>query len=432
MTKPLGHIAKHCLNIIFVLVYFAIIIGLYNSCITVYDTVNNRNFANQYNPGEQQMHPEYSIYMKSANEIRLYFRFFPKELAYFVNENDSIPRAQAKLFFRVTNSYAATHIIDSLTTTLNLQGKPRSHYLGYVPLRLPTEGKYIIEVFLTDVALNKSVSSVIEYNYSFSGGASSYIFLSQYGNPLFYPYFSATDTFRVRSEMFSTKQLRVSYYKPITTLPIPPDIQKNILLKPIPADSSWIIENPDTTLFYYNKGGIYCFTSKNEIIGKPYSCFNEFYPYIKEENELLKPLAYLCSKKEMTEYYSYPSIKQAVDTFWIQPTNDLDKSRELIRIYYNRVQLANYYFTDYKEGWLTDRGMIYIICGAPAIIRKTDEGEYWVYGRGSNDATKFFFYRENHPLFGNTYILERSDLYSRMWYNAISTWRDGRIFSLNP
>ncbi len=432
MTAPFKHIAKqNRINFKILWLCFSLI-SLFNSCITVYDTINNRNFADQYNPGERQLHPEYSIYMKSANEVRLYFRFFPKELAYIIQENDSIPGAKAKLFFRITNSYAATNIIDSLTTDFTFHGRPRPHYLGYVPINLPNEGKYIIEVFLTDVIRNKSVSTVIEYNYSQSGGASSYMFLSQYGNPLFYPHFSVADTFRVRSEMFSTKQLRVSYYKPVTTMPVPPDIQKNILLEHIPADSSWVVENPDTTLFHFKKEGIYYFASKNEITGKPYSCFNKFYPYIKTENELLKPLAYLCNKKEMDKYCSFPSIKQAVDTFWLQSTNDLDKSRELIRVYYNRVQLANYYFTDYKEGWLTDRGMIYVICGAPAIIRKSDEGEYWVYGKGTSDATKFFFYREKHPLFGATYLLERSDLYSRMWYNAISTWRDGRVFSLNP
>jgi len=432
MAKTLNHISKYHHIIISFLGLGIVFFGLFNSCITVYDTINNRNFAGQYNPGEHQMHPEYSIYMKSANEVRLYFRFFPKELAYIIAEGDSVPRSRAGLFFRITDRYNSTEIIDSLTSNFSFQGNPRPHFLGYVPINLPSEGKYIIEVFLTDLNVQQTVSTVIEYNNSYLGGTGSFMFLSQYGNPLFYPHFSVVDTFRVRAEMFNTKQLRISYYKPDTELPVPPDINQTILLEPKPVDSSWIVENPDTTLFNFNKEGIYYFSNRDGIFGKPFTCFNEFYPYIKAPDELFKPLAYLCTEKEMRKYRSYSSVKQAVDTFWLQATNDLDKSRELIRIYYNRVQLANYYFTDYKEGWLTDRGMIYVICGAPAIIRKSDEGEYWVYGKGANDATKFFFYRENHPLFGTAHILDRSDLYSRMWYNAISTWRDGRVFSLNP
>lgn len=432
MSRLLKNSRKHRPHTLFTFGVLLSIIITFNSCITVYDTINNRNFADQYNPAERQMHPEFSIYMRSADEVRLYFRFFPKELAYIPFEEDSIPKARASLFFRVTDSYTGTQIIDSLTSNFTLKGKPRAHFLGYVPIELPSEGKYIIEVFLTDVNVQQTVSTVLEYTHSKSGSSNSFMFLSQYGNPLFYPHFSVADTFRIRTEMFNSKQLWVSYYKPDISLPIPPDIQQNALIEPQAVDTSWVVENPDTVLFSYKNEGVYFFSNTNTIDGKAYACFNEQYPYIRTPEELIKPLSYLCTDKEMLKLQSYESEKQAVDTFWLESTNDMDKSRELIRIYYNRVQLANYYFTDFKEGWLTDRGMIYIICGAPAIIRKIDEGEYWIYGKGANEATKFFFYREKHPIFGNTYILERSDLYSRMWFNAISTWRDGRVFSLNP
>lgn len=413
-------------------IIIAVILSFANSCITTYDTINNRNFADQYNPGNHQMHPEYSIYKKSDNDIRLYFRFFPRELAYMINEEDSIPHARASLFFRITNSYNSIEIIDSLTSSFNLKGKPRSHFLGYVPLKLPNEGKYIVEVFLTDNNVQQSVSTVIEYNHLSSNNSSSFMLLSQYGNPIFYSHFSTEDTFRVRSEAFNTKQMRVSYYKPDTILPLPPDIQKNNQIELAPIDTSWIVENPDTTLFHFNKEGIYYFSNSETINGKSFTCFNDHYPYVKTPNLLLKSLNYLCTYKEMEQLKLIKNEKQAVDTFWMQTTNDLDKSRELIRVYYNRVQLANYYFSNFKEGWLTDRGMIYIVCGAPNIIRKTDEGEYWVYGKSANESTNFFFYRDYHPLFGSILVLDRSDLYSRMWFNAVTSWRDGRVFSLNP
>lgn len=424
--------ANHIINYSRTISYLIIITALLNSCITTYDTINNRNFANQYNPSDRQMHPEYSIYKKSDSEVRLYFRFFPKELAFMISEEDSIPQARASLFFRITNSYTSIEIIDSLTSNFNLKGNPRSQYLGYVPIDLQNEGKYIIEIFLTDNNVQQSVSTVIEYNHSHLESNSNFMFLSQYGNPLFYSHFSVKEIFRVRSEAFNTKPMCVSYYKPDTELPLPPDIQQNNPLESTPVDSSWIVENPDTVLFSFNKEGIYFFSNSKNISGKPFSCFNEHYPYVKTPIKLLESLNYLTTSKEMKKLKSLATEKEAVDTFWVQTTNDLDKSRELIRIYYNRVQLANYYFSNFKEGWLTDRGMIYIVCGAPSIIRKTDEGEYWVYGKDANESTNFFFYGENHPVFGKVFILDRSDLYSRMWFNAVTTWRDGRVFSLNP
>ncbi len=409
-----------------------VLTALVISCVTVYETISNRNFADQYNPTERKLHPEYAVYQRSANDIRLYFRFFPKELWFVIPEGDSIKKAHASLFFRITNSYTGTRIIDSMTTNFNMKGNPRPQFLGYVSLKIPDDGKYVIEVFLTDLNARQTVSTVIDYEKKTGGNASGFMFISQYGNPLFYPYCSVNDTFRVRSEMFSSKQLLVSYYKPDRELPEPPDVPQTILLEPQPVDSTWKVANRDTALFSFKKEGIYFFANSGGIIGKPFVCSNTYFPYQKTPEVLLRPLAYLCTPKEMKHLEAFESPKQAVDSFWIKTTNDLDKARELIRIFYNRVQLTNYYFTDYKEGWLTDRGMIFLICGAPSVITKTDEGEYWKYGKGNDETTKFFFYREAHPVFGTTYILERSDLYSRMWYNAISTWRDGRVFSLTP
>jgi len=432
MSNPLNYISKNKRRSLKACGLVLFIITIVSACVTVYETIENKNFADQYNPNERQMHPEYSIYMKSVDDVRLYFRFFPRELAYFPSYIDSIPRARVSLFYRITSSYSGVQIIDSLTSNFTLRGKPRPHFMGYIPLNITEEGKYIIEVFLTDKNVNQSVSEVIEYNYSKTGNLNSFMLLSQFGNPLFYNHISVNDTFRIRTEMFASKKLQISYYKPDTDLPRPPDYEEPFKLDTKPVDSSWMVLNPDTMLFNFSKEGIYFFSNYDRLNGKSIACYNIHYPYVKAASELLKPLAYITTAKEMNKLKSLKTEKQAVDTFWMKLTNDLDKSRELIRVYYNRVQLANYYFTDYKEGWLTDRGMIYLICGSPAVIRKTDDGEYWIYGRDSKESTQLFFYREEHPIFGKIYVLDRSELYSRMWFNAISTWRDGQVFSLNP
>lgn len=124
--------------------------------------------------------------------------------------------------------------------------------------------------------------------------------------------------------------------------------------------------------------------------------------------------------------------KVAVDSFWMNTTDDLDEARELIQMYYSRVQLANYYFSDYREGWQTDMGMIYVVCGPPGSVKKTIEGEIWNYGSDKNGAVEFYFYKDQHPLFGTVYRLHRSEKLSRFWFASVSTWCDGRIFSVNP
>jgi len=46
--------------------------------------------------------------------------------------------------------------------------------------------------------------------------------------------------------------------------------------------------------------------------------------------------------------------------------------------------MANYFFTSYKPGWMTDRGMIYIVLGPPVILHKGDDFEEWIYYNSSN------------------------------------------------
>jgi len=414
------------------LIAVSLFLILINSCVTVYDTINNRNYADLYNPGQRTMHPEYFIYQKSADDVRLYFRFFPKEFAYSVLGIDTVPTANVSLFFRVTNSYSSVEIIDSLTSTFRLKSPPHKQFLGYVPVRLSKQGRYIIEIFLSDNLSGNIVSTVLDYDYSHTNGASNFMFISKFGNPYFYNWFSPVDTFRIKHELNNLQDVRVTYYKPDTILPLPPDIQKDISLTLVPVDSSWIVKGIDTAVFSFKNKGTYYFSEPGSLKGKVFSCYNKSYPYVKTPIELLKPIAYIASSRELKKIKKHTTPKVAVDSFWLGIANNVDKARELIRVYYNRVQLANYYFADYRQGWQTDRGMIYVICGAPSYIQKTDTGEKWVYGQHANEITSFFFYREKHPVFGDVFILERSDLYARMWYSAISTWRDGRVFSLNP
>jgi hypothetical protein len=75
--------------------------------------------------------------------------------------------------------------------------------------------------------------------------------------------------------------------------------------------------------------------------------------------------------------------------------------------------------------------MVFIIFGLPTTIYKTIEGERWIYGdsQGMRPMT-FSFIRQDNLFSDNDYSLERSDLYKIIWYQAIETWRSGRVYSV--
>jgi len=113
-------------------------------------------------------------------------------------------------------------------------------------------------------------------------------------------------------------------------------------------------------------------------------------------------------------------------------SSDPHRAKELIRVYYNRVILANTFFGTYKQGWQTDRGMIYIIFGPPATIYKSSDIEQWIYGDNPElSDISFSFKKTSNLLSDNEYILIRDQRYQTIWAQAIETWLQGRVFSIN-
>jgi GWxTD domain-containing protein len=161
--------------------------------------------------------------------------------------------------------------------------------------------------------------------------------------------------------------------------------------------------------------------------------------------EMIEPLEYLASVDEMAALRSSVKPKVALDDFWIGCGGNIEKSRELIRIFYTRTLYANYYFTTYREGWRTDRGMIYIIYGPPDKVYKSSDEESWGYKKseiksswGTRYQVKeeylfFKFKKKDNKFSDNDYSLSRSETVVTNWDIATLSWRKGIVFRFdNP
>jgi GWxTD domain-containing protein len=160
---------------------------------------------------------------------------------------------------------------------------------------------------------------------------------------------------------------------------------------------------------------------------------------------MIEPLAYLASRDELDSLRSALKPKVALDEFWIRCGGNVEKARELIRIYYTRVLYSNYYFTSYKHGWRSERGMIYVIYGPPDKVYKTVDGENWGYKKSviqsswggrysvSEDFLFFNFKKRDNLYSDNDYYLSRNETLVTYWDKAIASWRKGIVFRLdNP
>ncbi len=89
----------------------------------------------------------------------------------------------------------------------------------------------------------------------------------------------------------------------------------------------------------------------------------------KDINLAIKQLRYVATSREMNEMEEQKdeNSKQAkFDEFWrkLDPTPNTERN-ESFDEYYRRINYASKAFKSYADGWLTDKGMVYVILGPP-------------------------------------------------------------------
>ncbi len=146
----------------------------------------------------------------------------------------------------------------------------------------------------------------------------------------------------------------------------------------------------------------------------------KYYPKYKTIIELVDPLIYITTASEiksLTNNYS----KKSFEVFWIDTYGTKFRAKNAIKVFYDRVEEVNRLFTDYKQGWKTDRGMIYLIFGAPAKVIRQERVETWTY----NNGVEFEFIRISTLFAPTMYSLMRNRKYEKLWYNQVGEIRKG-------
>ena len=151
------------------------------------------------------------------------------------------------------------------------------------------------------------------------------------------------------------------------------------------------------------------------------------FPGQSTPQEVIEPLMYLTSNAERQQMLKASDPKKAIDEFWLQAAGgDQARARAFIRRYYTNVTTANELFTGHKAGWLTDRGLLYVVLGPPQGVRRlADNSERWHYdAAGANGGAESFTFRPRPTtLAPDNYELVRQAAYELPWYAAVEQWR---------
>lgn len=236
----------------------------------------------------------------------------------------------------------------------------------------------------------------------------------------------------VRNYMNSGESLKVvppqpaliSYYDDeFPPAPLPFSEQLGQVSKGMGVDSSFQAASQES--FGPSNTGLYLVQTDTSVAEGVAFRVSDDYPRYRKVENLADPLIYISTKQEFSRIKQARGDKRAFDRVILSITKDTERAKTLMRNYFRRIELANTYFTSYKEGWKTDRGMILIIFGQPSEVYRLSDREVWNY---KNESYKLSFDFVKAPsLFDpENYVLIRSRKYEQAWYEIVDLWRNSR------
>ncbi len=419
------------------LIQLFIVTLLLISCKSPLKVTIDRNYANMYSPGSSRIRPVYTIYHNSDSSSDMFIKLFPIELLY-TQANE-----QGKYLGRVNIEFQLFDIENDKKGILADSGKlqytferegVKQIFIDRIPLKAKIGKTYELRVKATDLIRRDENQKFIIVDKRSEFSQQNFMLSNDiHSIPYFAPYVIRNGPFTIFYRNDKYKKIYVSYYGKESPLPKPTFSlarERQFFGKP---DSMWTLPFKLGLKYLLKYEGIYHFQLDTTIDeGLTILNFGMDFPKIEKAEQLIEPLSYLMVSFEYEKQKAATNKKLAVDNFWLNKADGIDRARELIRIYYNRVYFANIYFTSFKPGWKTDRGMIYVIYGPPQHIYRSDSQEKWVYYRKSfSSSITFIFNYIPSPYALNNYILERSESYDWHWREAVESWKNGKVFMLD-
>ncbi|TAF65714.1 MAG: GWxTD domain-containing protein [Cytophagales bacterium] len=248
--------------------------------------------------------------------------------------------------------------------------------------------------------------------------------------PKFSNFFVIGDTLQVGTSKTTNEPIYVQVFKDDFSAATPPmayNVGTTINLNNLKLDTSFVWEKEKPIIL--SKSGVYFLRNDNSAFyGLSFYVAPHQFPKFNKATDLIQPLMYITTEEEMRTLQNSTEPKKDLDRFWLKLSqNSPTKAQKTIRAFYNRVRLANLYFTTYKEGWKTDRGMIYIIFGNPNRVRRADDREVWTYTSNASFAEiNFTFMRRPNQFSDDELQLVRYPEYEQIWYPYIEFWREGK------
>jgi GWxTD domain-containing protein len=395
-------------------------------------SLTESTFAGLYNYEDQPLHPEVKLFNKNKDSLEIYFKINTSELLYARTDPNASFRSDLEVKAVL---FSGDRRIDSARTFINDQSMApgaRDISSRLILAAHDTLAGYIALVF-SDNVKKISQETFISINRKNKNNSSNFLLIDESsGMPIFN---HSTQKNRYISVIYRDepgKTLWIRNFDDPGALPPPPfsfSSPESVGLKMAASSKALLSENG--VISFRADTGMY-FISLNEMTetGISVEVRSPGFPEVSRLDDLIKSARYISSRLEYDNLKLSSNPKRDLDKFWLACGGEKEKTRELIKIYYNRVKEANYYFSTHTEGWRTDRGLVHVVFGNPNRIYRNLDEELWLYGEENNlNAVKFSFKRVGSPFSDNHFLLLRDPAFKPAWSRAVDSWRNGRIYS---
>ena len=348
---------------------FVLMLTAVSSCyVSQTQQTDTKDLSYIYNPARNIFNPNVTLYNENESTSLLSISLQRNEL-YFSEANPSgEPVASLLLSVRLFDVTLGGSLADTASIRYELnRADIGDEYVFKVPLRAYDGKSYTTEIKIVDLVRQRTVHTFVDFDRTGPDCSLNYKIRDHFSKQELYNYVVKRDQFiNIQTSRQGLDTLWLFYYKPVKGIPPPPSTVLPEVTVSDKPDAIIPLPYSDTLPMMLPRAGIYLVTS-DSLVHEGLTLFNfgPDFPTMTSPETLIPPMAYIASKEELDSMLTAEKPKLALDNFWLSRTNSIERSKELIRIYYNRTLFANFYFTSYKEGWLTDRGMIYIVYGPP-------------------------------------------------------------------
>ena len=409
--------------------FYSIIIFL---IVSVYSCGPSKGYlagASAYQDEEQLWDPAYRIYHLSENTTRFYFIIPPGDILYVRNPSTYKFEASGEIAYRIVTNNNTTIDAGTVKITKEEDKIPNDALIGYFDVKIPSGAFYYAKVVLDDKLKKKQFTDILTIDKTNHSSKENFIITDTTNRVVFLDYINSNEKIKISSERIKSSKFFVTKFYLDESFPTPIYIERNANRTNLKIDTIFSINADEYTTFYDK--GIYLISKDSaSVVGLTLFNFYEGYPLIAQKENLAPPMRYITSDEEFNSLdVGTEESKLKTERLWASMSSSLPTTEKQLVTYYKRVQFANVYYTSHKEGWKTDRGLVYTIFGQPSNIYKTPSEEIWNYGLSNSSLEfNFKFTKKRNPLSDNDFALERDRNMKDIWQKAIETWRKGKVF----